>query len=152
MKLLVTILLSMSCGFTYLKLDRMISAQEEAELGSLELSDLRIEIGELDSLDKFAAISKYPLFDPNRRPPVQKVEVVDKKISAVPRLQVQALGIAIVDEITLALVRNLRTGEIRRMKFNEEIDGWILTEVTEDRFVFEKQGAKREAIFKPKGS
>ncbi len=151
MKSLITILLLSACGLVYQNLSRVVQTQVPSIATSLDIAESKIEITRLDPVNQYADIARYPLFDATRRPPVVKIKTVKKKKKVPPKLQVQALGIAVTDDSVLAVVKNLRTGKIKRMKFDEQIDGWTLKEVGEDRFLFEKNGVQREILFKHQG-
>ncbi len=89
----------------------------------------------------FQALTQKALFNEDRRvtPPKPKLQR-----KPVPRpqqkLDVLALGIAVSDEGFLAVVKERRSGEIRRMRLNEEINGWELVSITREGFSYRKEG------------
>ncbi len=148
MRILITLLLASVMALGYLKLNETIAREITVSVDTLDLSEYKVEIARLEAVVDYSEIVNLPLFDETRRPPVVKVKAVAKIKPVEKRLQIQALGIAVNDSSILAVVKNLRTGKIIRLRFGDEIDGWTLKEVAEDHFIFERNGAEREIKFK----
>ncbi len=97
----------------------------------------------------FQSLTQKALFNEDRRvtPPKPKVQR-----KPVPRpqqkLDVLALGIAVSDEGFLAVVKERRNGEIRRMRLNEKINGWELVSITREGFSYRKEGREVVIPFK----
>jgi len=110
------------------------------------------EARSLGEYAQYRVIVERPLFDTDREPPKTIVkEKVPKKKKPVKQLEVQALGIAVSNENLLAVVKDLRTGKISRLRIDDEIDGWTLTSVSADSFLFAKGEEKKEVKFKANG-
>ncbi len=150
MRILITLLLMSIIVLGYQKLNETFTREVTVPVDVLDLSEYKVDIARLESAADYSAIAKLPLFEETRRPPVAKVKTVVKKKPVEKRLQIQALGIAVTDDSVLAVIKNLRTGKIMRLRFNDQIDGWTLKEVAADRFVFEKNGIEKEIKFKRK--
>jgi len=148
MRYLVTLILMLSIFLGHQKLGEVVAAENETEAGSMEFWDYRMQLAGLARLDEYEAISELPLFDESRRPPVAEVQTVVRQQPVQQRLQIQALGIAVADESILAIVKDLRTGKIQRMRLFEKIDGWELKRVDEDSFVFERNGVDQVVKFR----
>lgn len=97
----------------------------------------------------FQSLTQKALFNEDRRvtPPKPKVQR-----KPVPRpqqkLDVLALGIAVSDEGFLAVVKERRNGEIRRMRLNEKINDWELVSITREGFSYRKEGREVVIPFK----
>lgn len=148
MRYLITLILMLAIILGYQKLGEAIAAESASGAGSMEFWDYRMELAGLARLDEYGAIAELPLFDESRRPPVVKVQTVVKQQPVKQKLQIQALGIAVADESILAIVKDLRTGKIQRMRLFEKIDGWELQRVDEDSFVFERDGVDKVVKFR----
>ncbi len=136
---------------TYYLVDSRISEEVNVPSNSFGFSDASSETRQLNDISQYQAISADPLFDADREPAKKVVikKVVQKKVEK--QLKVQAIGIAVTGENLLAVVRNLRTGKIARLRVNEEIDGWTLNSVSADSFVFAKGENKKVVKFKANG-
>ena len=105
----------------------------------------------LKPLSAYSAVSEKALFTRERgfrKAPVKKPRIQPARQ---PRLEVQALGIAVSDDGMLAVVKERRTGKIRRLRINEQISGWKLVSIASDGFSFEKSGKEIFVVFKNTG-
>ncbi|MCP4981456.1 MAG: hypothetical protein GY935_13285 [Gammaproteobacteria bacterium] len=148
MRILISILLASSIFLGYQKLSQSIAGEIAVEPNSLNYSEFRVELTQLESIEEYSAIARLPLFNQTRRPPVVEVKRVVKRKPVEQKLQIQALGIAVTSENLLAVVKDLRTGKIRRLRIDEKIDGWTLKRVADDSFVFERKGVEQMVKFK----
>lgn len=127
----------------------MINEEASAPSSNFKFASIGESIEELELFDNYRVITSKPLFDQDRKP--MKVAVVKKvaqqKKVAKP-LKVQALGIAVTGESLLAVVKDLRTGKISRLRVNDELDGWTLRSVSNNSFVFAKGGIEEVVKFK----
>ena len=149
MKLLVSMLLLAGIYMSHYMVNLMIASEVSAAESKFGFTGSVQDIRELSQFAGFDAISGKPLFDPDREPVsivVEKKPIEKKK--AARSLSVQALGIAVSAESILAVVKNLRTGKIHRLHVNDAVDGWILTNVSADSFVFAKAGVEKTVKFK----
>jgi len=154
MKYLVLLLLLAALAGLYYRmsspLDGQAQARPVAQDFQLALPDAREARLLLDrSASDFQSVTKKALFNEERRVAAPKTRVVRKPAS--PRqqkLDVQALGIALSDEGFLAVVKERRSGDIRRMRLNEEINGWELVSITREGFSYRKEGREVFIPFK----
>jgi len=113
----------------------------------------------LDSMDRAAgfpplaayqAISARPLFFSKRRPPPPYVPEKGggKKpgpTHRVGKLRIQLSAIVRVGNQTFALVRGGRDKGMQRVQVNQEIDGWKVVRIDEDRMVL-RNGTETETL------
>jgi hypothetical protein len=134
---------------SYYMVNLMINEEASAPSSNFKFASIGESIEELELFDNYRVITSKPLFDQDRKP--MKVAVVKKvaqqKKVAKP-LKVQALGIAVTGESLLAVVKDLRTGKISRLRVNDELDGWTLRSVSNNSFVFAKGGIEEVVKFK----
>ena len=149
MKLLVSMLLLAGIYMSNYMVNLMIDSEVSLAESKFGFTGSVRDILELSQFAGFDAISGKPLFDPDREPArvvIEKKPVEKKK--AARSLSVQALGIAVTGESLLAVVKDLRTGKIHRLRINDAVDGWTLTSVSADSFVFAKAGVEKTVKFK----
>ena len=99
----------------------------------------------------YADITRKALFNAERR--VEAAPRARKPVTPPKReekLDLLALGIAVNDDGFLAVVKNRRSGEIRRMRINERLDGWELVSIDREGFTFNKAGREAFIPFKQK--
>jgi hypothetical protein len=137
MKLLLTILLSGAIYMSYYMANMELGKDVSVTSNTFGFSESTQNVRELDRFEEYQVIAGKPLFDPDREP---LKRVVEKKITQQKvvrkRLEVQALGIAIAGDNLLAVVKNMRNGKIIKLHVNEDVEGWTLTSVSADSFVF----------------
>lgn len=152
MKLLVTILLIAAIYFSYSTAGSVLNKEVSVVDNNLVFSDLNLEVRQLDTVYRYQVIASNPLFIEARKP---FIEVVKKKVRTKEiikqDLRVQALGIAVSGELFIAVVKDLRTGEILRLRVNEKIDEWRLKRVSADSFVFANGEAEKVIGFRKNG-
>jgi hypothetical protein len=134
---------------SYYMVNLMINEEASAPSSNFKFASIGESVEELELFDNYRVITSKPLFDQDRKP--MKVAVVKKlaqqKKVAKP-LKIQALGIAVTGESLLAVVKDLRTGKISRLRVNDELDGWTLRSVSNNSFVFAKGGIEEVVKFK----
>jgi hypothetical protein len=152
MKLLISILLLAAIGVTYYLVDARVSAELSMTPSSFKFPQTNPEKRQLKPLAAYQSITENPLFDEDRKPPevVVEQEVVKPKVVK-KELMAQAIGIAVSGETLLAVVKELRSGAILRLKLNDDIDGWVLTSVSSSEFVFTKDDVRKIVAFKNNG-
>ena len=130
----------------------MIDKQVNVAANNFGFAESNWEIRQLGDISGYQDISARPLFDADREPEkkIEKKKVTKKKVVE-KKLMVQALGIAITGENLLAVVKDMRNGKILRLRVNEQIDGWTLTSVSADSFVFSKGATEKVVKFKSSG-
>ncbi len=126
----------------------MINREISVPVNSFRFAATDSQTRQLNDVSQYQAISSIPLFDEDRRPEkkVVAIKVVQKKVEK--QLKVQALGIAVSGDGLLAVVKDLRTGRIYRLRVDDAVDGWTLTDVSAERFIFAKAGVEKSVKFK----
>jgi hypothetical protein len=148
MRFLVTLLLAAAMVLGYLKLEASISAPADAPTNVLGLEENRVDIAQLESIGAYASIIDLPLFDPTRRPPQVEVKLVESPKPVVKQLKIQAIGIAVTSDHLLAVVKDLSTGKILRLRIGDSVEDWSLSRVSEDSLVFVRDGNEKIVQFK----
>lgn len=149
MKLLLTIFLLAAICMSYYLANRVINTDVSITNGDFGFSGSGLDMQELSQFDSYQAISRKPLFDQDREPVkivVEKKPTIEKVVAK--PLAVQALGIAVSGERLLAVVKDLRTGKVHRLRVNDAVEGWTLIDVSTDSFVFAKAGVEKTVKFK----
>jgi hypothetical protein len=137
MKLLLTILFAGAIYMSYYMANTELGKDVSVTSNNFGFSGSTQSIRELDNFNEYQVIAGKPLFDQDREPHKRVVEKKITKQKAVrKKLEVQALGIAIVGDNLLAVVKNIRDGKIIKLHVNDEVAGWTLTSVSADSFVF----------------
>ncbi len=152
MRFLVTLLLLGLIFLSYEKLSVFIAADGEQASNSLALAGYDPPSTRPENVTAYTSISERPLFDPTRRPMVVAAKENPKpKPKPAARLNAKALGIAVIDEMLLAVVRNTRSGKIHRLRIGDVIDGWTLKSVSPNKFVFEHDGRSETISYSKDG-
>lgn len=152
MKILITILLLAAIYSSHYLVNRSVDRDDSVPRSNFSFAELSLETRQLNQFTDYRVIAEKPLFDQDREPPkvvAVKPNVIQKK--AERQLMVQALGIAVSGETILAVVKDLRTGTITRLKVNEELEGWTLSGVSTDSFIFTKGDNEKIVNFKANG-
>ena len=101
---------------------------------------------QVTGLSQYSSIDQKPLFIQERKlteKPPEKKRVINK--TKVKKLNIQALGIALAGEGFIAVIKDLNTGKVKRLKINDQLYGWSLSTVAEGQFTF-KKGKLEKAI------
>jgi hypothetical protein len=152
MRLFLSILLLAAIGTTYYLVEARVSAELNVTASSFEFPQTNPQKRQLKPLAAYQSITDSPLFDEDRKPPEVVVVQQEIKPKAVTKeLMVQAIGIAVAGETLLAVVKELRSGAILRLKLNDDVDGWALTSVSTSEFVFTKDDVRKIVEFKNNG-
>ncbi len=116
---------------------------------TLEFTQSSLSLKELGKMSDYQSISNSPLFDEDRKPQ-QKVAVVNKieKKPVTKKLAIKALGIALAGEKVLAVVKNLKTGKIVRLRINDSLHGWTLKGVSESSLIFSRAEVEKAVRFR----
>ncbi len=98
-------------------------------------------------MNEYESIATRPLFDEDRKPARQVIvaKKIEKKVVR-KDLVIQALGIALVGDKFLAVIKDLKTGKVLRLRINDSIYGWKLSGVSENSLIFSR--ADLEKIIK----
>jgi hypothetical protein len=150
MKVLLSIVLVAGIYLSYLFIEKQVGREVSGPAGGLEFNEYSASLKKLDSVREYEAIATRPLFDEDR---IEDKQEVKKAPKAVPRrvvdsLKVQALGVALSSDGILAVIKDLKTGRTVRLRIDDELYGWKLTSVADNKFTFSKQGKERVVQFK----
>lgn len=101
-----------------------------------------------DSRDNYVNIIEQPLFRPDRKPEPPPVE--DPAAAALPEEsgELQALDLSavlIAPPLVSAWVRDPSQPKLRRLRIGDDVLGWSVLDILEDRVLLERQG-KQDAL------
>ncbi|MCP3849233.1 MAG: hypothetical protein GY694_03180 [Gammaproteobacteria bacterium] len=148
-KLIISIILLSGIIGSYYLLGSSIGKAVTMPDNTLEFSGDISEIRKLQAFNTYEDIAMRPLFDADREPvkiKAKKKTVQKKQVKQ--DLLVKALGMAVAGDSILAVLKDMKTGKIHRMRINETINGWALNSVSANIFVFSKGGTEKAITFK----
>lgn len=150
MKSVISLILILLIAGSYFFVERRLeAADQDVPDVALQIKPAEIKLSSLDRVDDFNAIANRPLFVEQRKIEVEKKPEVKKKRAPVRRtLKVQALGVAVSNEGILAVVKSQTSGKIFRLNVGDEIDGWTLESVANQRFTFSRDNVNKVVTFK----
>ena len=152
MRILLTIMLLAAIYLCNYFVNSLIGMEVSVPSTRFDFPGIAPETRSLGQFTEYRVIAERPLFDTDREPPkALVVEKVVKKKKQTNQLKLQALGIAVTSENLLAVVKDLRTGKTSRLRIDDEIDGWTLTGVSADSFLFAKGEEEKVVKFKTNG-
>jgi hypothetical protein len=148
MKLVFSIVLVLCIALEYVFLSNPVSENKN------ENHDLKFEanttvasVKSLQNITNYNAIVERPLFIEERRfEEEKKEEKVVRRAPVIQDLRVQALGVALSGDGLLAVIKDLKNGQTKRLHIGDDIYGWVLKGVSESSFTFSKD--KREKVVK----
>jgi len=151
-KLSLSITLLAAIFTSYYLVGSLVGKTATVPVNTLDFTEGNSEIKRLEALSAYEAISQSPLFDADREPAKKEIKkkVVQKK-QVKQDLLVKALGIAVTGESILAVVKDMKSGKILRLRVNEKFNGWTLKGVSKNSFVFFKDEAEKAIRFKNNG-
>jgi general secretion pathway protein N len=112
--------------------------------------DLLARLETFDTRDNYASIVERPLFRPDRKPeplsdepagtlgPEASVELSAFDLSAV----------LITSETVSAWVRDPTQLKLRRLRIGDDLQGWSVTDIQEDRVLLERQGRQDALVLR----
>ncbi len=151
-KLIISILLLAGITGSYYLLGSSIGKTVTISDNTLEFSEAVSATRKLQAFSTYEDIAMRPLFDADREPvkiKVKKKTVQKKQVKQ--DLLVKALGIAVAGDSILAVLKDMKTGKIYRLRINETISGWALNSVSANSFIFSKGGTEKAVTFKSNG-
>ena len=105
---------------------------------------VELPVFELPDPEQFSVIATRPLFSPSRRPPREPVEyAAPPKVIKPPQISLTAVSIS--GDRRVAVIRDIGSGEIRRIPQGDDIDEWTVVQVLPDRIIL-GSGDRRETI------
>lgn len=102
---------------------------------------------ELPPLENLQATRERPLFSPTRRPPavVVQPETPPPIVESVS-LPFELTGIALGDDVRIAILHNKTTNEELRLREGDKIDEWMLESVA-DRYILLRGDGRRVRVW-----
>lgn len=110
-------------------------------------SDLLARLASAESKDGYASIVEHPLFRPSRKPEPPP-EAAPKQESTAERQALDTLDLSAVlisPSSVSAWVSDPGKPRLQRLRIGDELNGWSVREILEDRVVLERQG-ERDAL------
>ncbi|QGU32020.1 hypothetical protein [Thermochromatium tepidum] len=109
--------------------------------------DLLSQIETQESKDHYASIIERPLFRPDRRPepPRDEQQGPDVLQENLDLSLFDLSAVLITPETVSAWVRDPAQPKLRRLRIGDDLNGWAVLEIQEDRVLLERQG-QRDAL------
>jgi len=151
-KLSLSITLLAAIFTSYYLVGSMVGKTASVPASTLNFTESGAEIRKLEAFNEYEDIAQRPLFDADREPKI--IEVKKKVVQKKPvkkDLLVKALGIAVTGESILAVLKDMKSGKILRLRINEGFNGWTLKSVSTDSFIFAKGETEKAIRFKNNG-
>jgi hypothetical protein len=102
---------------------------------------------ELPPLESLQATRERPLFNPTRRPPTAVVEPdAPPPIVESVALPFELTGIAVGDDVRIAILHNKTTNEELRLRQGDKLDQWMLEQVA-DRYILLRADRRRVRVW-----
>lgn len=102
---------------------------------------------ELPPLEDLEATRERPLFNPTRRPPaVEVAPEAPPPITESVSLPFELTGIALGDDVRIAILHNKTTNEEVRLREGDKLDEWML-EAVADRFILLRGDGRRVRVW-----
>jgi len=93
-----------------------------------ETTDLK-----LGDINNFEAIVERPLFSPDRQPQeAGTTEITPVQKTTIKKPELQLRGIVLSEDEQVALIKVRKDPGLKRIKLNEKIQGWTLTELKDN--------------------
>lgn len=150
MKLLFSLLLILALSLTYFYMDQALTQDETASHDTkLDLKPVTSDKENLKQMNAYSAIVDRPLFIEERRFEQEiKEKVIRKPTPVIQDFKVQGLGIALTGEGIIAVLKDLKNGDIVRLRIGDGFSGWSLKSVSHESFTFVKGEAEKVIKFK----
>ncbi|MGQ9659785.1 MAG: hypothetical protein ACUVT0_06775 [Thermochromatium sp.] len=112
--------------------------------------DLLAQIESQEAKDHYVSIIERPLFRPDRRPePPPDAQPGPDVVQESTELSVFDLNaVLITPDIVSAWVRDPAQPKLRRLRIGDELQGWLVTGIQDDRVLFERQGRQDALILR----
>jgi len=102
---------------------------------------------EVPPLESLEATRERPLFNPSRKPPQAAAEPeAPPPIVESVALPFELTGIALGDDVRIAILHNKTTNEELRLRQGDKVDQWMLEEVA-DRYILLRGGRRRVRVW-----
>lgn len=112
--------------------------------------DLLARLDTLDTRDNYVSIVERPLFRPDRKPePMSDEPAGTLGPEASAELSAFDLNaVLITSEIVSAWVQDPTQLKLRRLRIGDDLRGWSVTDIQEDRVLLERQGQQDALILR----
>ena len=103
-----------------------------------------------DARDNYVSIVERPLFRPDRKPEPPADEATSPPVSeGATELTVFDLNaVLITPDIVSAWVQDPAQPKLRRLRIGDDLQGWSVTDIQEDRVLLERQGQQDALILR----
>jgi hypothetical protein len=113
--------------------------------------DLLKRLEPLEDHDAYASVIERPLFRPERKPP--EPESADEEPAPEPTepedlAALDLSAVVITPGLMSAWVRDSKAQELKRVRLGDELAGWAVKDILNDRVVLERQGERNELILR----
>ncbi|ADC63908.1 hypothetical protein [Allochromatium vinosum] len=112
--------------------------------------DLLARLETFDSRDNYASIVERPLFRPDRKPEPLNDDPADTR-GPEANVELSAFdlnAVLITSEIVSAWVQDPTQLKLRRLRIGDDLQGWSVTDIQEDRVLLERQGRQDALILR----
>lgn len=107
----------------------------------------RVQKFELPPIEELQATRERPLFNPSRRPPqIVVASEAPPPITEAAALPFELTGIALGDDIRIAILHNKTTNEELRLREGDKVEDWMIESVA-DRFILLRGDTRRVRVW-----
>ena len=103
-----------------------------------------------DARDNYVAIIEHPLFRPDRKPEPPADEALNTPASE-ESAELNAFdlnAVLITPDVVSAWVQDPAQPKLRRLRIGDDLQGWSVTDIQEDRVLLERQGQQDALILR----
>jgi len=112
--------------------------------------DLLARIETPDPLDNYVSIIERPLFRPDRKPepPSDDPSTESSFEDSVELATFDLTAVLITRDLLSAWVQDPAQPKLRRLRLGDDLQGWLVTGIQEDRVLFERQGRQNALLLR----
>lgn len=110
-----------------------------------------IDFNDPGPLESYDEIIQRPVFVASRRPLAAPVPPTGQTGETLLLERYPVVGVVIAGQKRLVLIRKAAGDTVSRIEQGAALDGWILTEVSRERLVLEKDGTRKEVTLQNNG-
>jgi len=113
--------------------------------------DLLERLEPLEDREAYVSVTERPLFRPERRPPEEEPEEETPTPEPEQSEDLAALdlsAVVITPAVMSAWVRDNKAQELKRVRLGDELAGWAVKDILNDRVVLERQGERNELLLR----
>ncbi|QIK36676.1 hypothetical protein GWK36_00180 [Caldichromatium japonicum] len=107
-----------------------------------DTNELLAQLDSGEERDNYALITERPLFRPDRQPdpPSDAQAITPPSAEGAPLDALDLKAVLIMPETALAWVHDPAQPRVRRLRVGDEVQGWVVRAILEDRILVERQG------------